>query len=176
MNKFKKITLGLLGIALLTTGLYSCSNDNEETDKQQTENKTANAREDKIQTFYGKIPLKGVNDESTIPNIEVTVDVETEEVIGYKIDPIVSEYYKIEPSELNTLFKIEMGSLINTLNGEPDRGEKFTDHAGCIEACKDKYTNPDGTKKPGRGGCKASCWVDTAVKVIEAIANGMSRS
>jgi len=32
MNKFKQITLGLLGTALLATGLYSCSNDNETTD------------------------------------------------------------------------------------------------------------------------------------------------
>ncbi|WP_177761588.1 hypothetical protein [Flavobacterium sp. I3-2] len=55
MNKFKKITLGLLGAALLTTGLYSCSNDNETTDAQQTENKTANARtaSSVIKQYYG---------------------------------------------------------------------------------------------------------------------------
>ena len=44
MNKFKKITLWLLGAAFLTTGLYSCSSDNETADVQQTENKTASAR------------------------------------------------------------------------------------------------------------------------------------
>jgi len=55
MNKFKKITLGLLGAALLTTGLYSCSNDNETTDVQQTENKTASARtaSSVLKQYYG---------------------------------------------------------------------------------------------------------------------------
>lgn len=50
MNKFKKITLGLLGAALLATGLYSCSNDNETTDVQQIE-KDAQARGVSKDTF-----------------------------------------------------------------------------------------------------------------------------
>jgi len=55
MNKFKKITLGLLGAALLTTGLYSCSNDNETVDVQQTENKTMHARTatSVLKQYYG---------------------------------------------------------------------------------------------------------------------------
>ena len=55
MNKFKKITLWLLGAAFLTTGLYSCSSDNETADVQQTENKTASARtaSSVIKQYYG---------------------------------------------------------------------------------------------------------------------------
>lgn len=55
MNKFKKITLGLLGAAFLTTGLYSCSSENETADVQQTENKTVSARtaSSVIKQYYG---------------------------------------------------------------------------------------------------------------------------
>ncbi|WLD23160.1 hypothetical protein NU10_10635 [Flavobacterium dauae] len=68
-----------------------------------------------------------------------------------------------------------MGSLFTSLNGEPkDDGAKFTDHAGCIEACKDKYI-VDGEKQKGLGACKGNCWVDTSVKVIVAIAQGLKK-
>lgn len=37
MNKFKKITLGLLGAALLATGFYSCSNENEVIESKESQ-------------------------------------------------------------------------------------------------------------------------------------------
>lgn len=45
MNKFRKITFTLLGAVLLSSGLYSCSNDNENltddfSSKQFLSNKT----------------------------------------------------------------------------------------------------------------------------------------
>ena len=55
MNKFKKITLGLLGVALLTTGLYSCSDDNETTTVEQSEQTALLSRpsSDVIKKYYG---------------------------------------------------------------------------------------------------------------------------
>ena len=65
MNKFKKITLGLLGVALLTTGLYSCSNENDAINEQVIENSTFSARpsSDVIKKYYGKNldVLKSIN-------------------------------------------------------------------------------------------------------------------
>ncbi|TXK74601.1 hypothetical protein [Mesonia sp. HuA40] len=71
--------------------------------------------------------------------------------------------------ELKGITKAELeAELINVANGDgdddDDPNDGLTEHAGCIEACKDKYE-----KNEGRGGCKAACWVDTTVRVIEAI-------
>lgn len=45
MKNFKKITLGVLGAVLLTTGLYSCSNDSETVGITQSEKVTLNAKD-----------------------------------------------------------------------------------------------------------------------------------
>ncbi|WP_127845536.1 hypothetical protein [Psychroflexus aestuariivivens] len=50
--------------------------------------------------------------------------------------------------------------------GDPNPNDGMTPHARCIESCKDKYTDANGNKIRGRGGCKANCWVDTGVKIL----------
>lgn len=72
MNKFKKITLGLFGAVLFATGLYSCSNDNETTDVQRTENRTANARtaSSVLKQYYG-------SDLSVLSSVKITDDLGT---------------------------------------------------------------------------------------------------
>lgn len=66
-------------------------------------------------------------------------------------------------------------SLINMTNdefvAEVERNmylKTFGNHSSCIEDCKDKYTDDNGNKIKGRGACKANCWIDTAVAVLEA--------
>lgn len=43
-------------------------------------------------------------------------------------------------------------------------------HAECISGCNDKYTDAQGNKMRGRGACKFHCWVETSVRLVEAIA------
>lgn len=56
------------------------------------------------------------------------------------------------------------------------RGEGET-HSGCINECNERYTDADGKKIKGRGACRANCWVDTVIELIDRIgkaAGGMS--
>lgn len=89
-------------------------------------------------------------------------------VLEYKIEESVATAYKIDHSQLNELFRNDMGGLLTSLNGEPGEGKNHS-HSGCIKDCNERHTNPDGSKKPGRGGCKAACWVDTAVVVAQKV-------
>ena len=53
-------------------------------------------------------------------------------------------------------------------------------HSECMNDCRDIYLDEDGeriltadgNKKKGYGSCKANCWVDTAVRVLDAIIPG----
>lgn len=73
--------------------------------------------------------------------------------------------------ELKGITRAEFeAELINVTNGgdddEDDPNDGLSPHAKCIETCKDKYLNPDGSKKSGLGGCKANCWVDTGIRIL----------
>lgn len=179
MKNFKKFTLGVMGAVLLATGLWACSNDNDAvaSDNLKEQVAVASREEGNIRTFYGRIPLPEEFGNDATPNFSALIDVENEVVLEYRIDHIVADAYQIPYAELNELFRIDMGTLLTSLNGKPkdgDDGSKFTDHAGCIEACKDKYI-VDGEKQKGLGSCKANCWVDTGVKVVAAIAKAFSK-
>ncbi|SHJ17664.1 hypothetical protein SAMN04488096_109147 [Mesonia phycicola] len=73
--------------------------------------------------------------------------------------------------ELKGITRAEFeAELINVTNGgdEDDPNDGLSPHSKCIEACKDKYTDEDGNKIKGRGSCKANCWVDTAIRLMDA--------
>lgn len=62
--------------------------------------------------------------------------------------------------------------LREKMGAEYDMDSKFATrgaHADCITQCYSDFTNPDGSKKKGRGSCKAGCWVDSVVRIIETI-------
>jgi hypothetical protein len=44
------------------------------------------------------------------------------------------------------------------------------EHSDCISGCNSSFTDDNGDKISGRGACKGNCWVDTAVRVLEAAA------
>lgn len=170
MKNFKKITLGILGATILSLGLYACSNDDATTTNNNTTTKQSStaAKEGNIQKFYGRIPLPAEFENDATANFSVLVDVENEVVLEYQIDESVSIAYNVDNAELNERFKQDMGGLLTSLNGEPGNVTNHS-HSGCIKDCNERYTNPDGSKKPGRGGCKAACWVDTAVVVAQKV-------
>ena len=47
---------------------------------------------------------------------------------------------------------------------DPNNQDKQDEHASCIAGCHDEFTDEDGNKIKGRGGCKAKCWGKTAAK------------
>lgn len=92
-------------------------------------------------------------------------DVESEKLIDYSVSPELLKSIDMSAEELDNYLKEKMGTIYNLGNVPTTRGE----HANCIEMCKDKYTDSDGNKIKGRGACKANCWVDTGVKILEAL-------
>ena len=70
----------------------------------------------------------------------------------------------ISQSEFDSQLQTEVNS-----DDDDDPNDGLSPHAQCIETCKDKYTDENGNKIRGRGACKANCWVDTAIRLVEAI-------
>ncbi|WP_298144947.1 hypothetical protein [Flavobacterium sp.] len=42
-------------------------------------------------------------------------------------------------------------------------------HSQCIDRCNKDYTGPNGEKLPGRGWCKAGCWLNTTIRIAVAV-------
>lgn len=170
MKNFKKITLGILGATILSLGLYACSNDDATTanNNTTTEQSATAAKEGNIQKFYGRIPLPAEFENDATANFYAVIDVENEVVLEYKIEESVATAYKIDHSQLNELFRNDMGGLLTSLNGEPGEGKNHS-HSGCMKACREEFPTVDGVKTPGLGKCKAACWVDTAVVVAQKV-------
>ncbi|MCK0131919.1 hypothetical protein MWU59_10450 [Flavobacteriaceae bacterium F08102] len=77
--------------------------------------------------------------------------------------------FQLSSSILNAL-NINQKDFERKLNEKLTQKSAAGDHNDCMEACKDKYTNEDGSKIKGRGGCKFSCWVDTVIQLAEILA------
>ena len=56
-----------------------------------------------------------------------------------------------------------------TSHPDPESQDKKNQHASCIADCHDTFTDDDGNKIKGRGGCKAHCWVDSAARLVSAV-------
>lgn len=178
MKNFKKITLGLLGATILSLGLYACSNDDATTanNNTTTEQTVTAAKEGNIQKFYGRIPLPAEFENDATANFYAVIDVEKEVVLEYKIEESVAIAYKIDHSQLNELFRHDMGSLLTSLNGEPGDGGNKHSHSECMANCRKEFPTVDGVKTPGLGKCKAGCWVDTAIVVAEKVLRFLEQS
>ncbi len=129
--------------------VISCSNDNNDNLEIKTDDPTL--------TFSRDVELttlkNGKSVSSGVGQITVILDEATEEVVDYEISQNLLDTAGITLEEFGNLLE-EDKERIATMKGA---------HSDCIEACKDKYE-----KNEGRGGCKANCWVDTAVEVLKA--------
>lgn len=99
---------------------------------------------------------------SVVASITVIIDSDTEEIVNYYFSQNVYQSTGKTASELDVIFRAEMGDDY-FLQENMNKGE----HKDCIEECKDKYTNPDGSKIKGRGACKTNCWIDSILRFFE---------
>lgn len=82
------------------------------------------------------------------------------------------------PEKGNGLIKLEFSENIlldggvktnhlvtaNTDSSEPNEGL-----GDCVSKCHAKFTDTNGVKIPGRGACKAECWMTAIVKAVKTI-------
>jgi len=147
LNKFK-ILLPLVMLSMLT---FSCK-DEESAIPFEEANKIIFTEELELRISSTK------SDGSIVGNITGVFDENIEEVTTFKLSDNILKALKMSQRE----FEIK---LAQKLTQKADDGE----HKDCMEDCKDKYTDEDGTKLKGRGGCKFACWVDTVVELAKEL-------
>lgn len=101
---------------------------------------------------------------STDPIFKILYDTNTEGL--NKI--LFSEKYLSENDISKDVLEDEFNKLHTESKSDPNEPE-LSEHASCIEACKDRYTDDKGNKIKGRGACKGNCWVDTGIRIVEAL-------
>lgn len=149
-NLFKFLPVALFGFCLV---LSFCSK-NDETDLTNGNSAKSAEIEDITETWPFTLEVDG----QTI-NGELTLDWNHETETANEI--LVSG---------NVLSDLDLSQEdFNSKLGDATEGEGYG-HAGCIAGCNDKYTDENGNKIRGRGACKANCWVETAVRILEAVA------
>lgn len=107
--------------------------------------------------------------------ISAQFDLLTESLVGYSVSQGVLDKLGMNKEELDIYLKQRMGSyydvsatIINKMQEcTPESGPRLSDHAACIEWC-----NSNKERGEGRGNCKFNCWVDTAIKIIDACIPG----
>lgn len=97
-----------------------------------------------------------------ITEIIVTYDDSNENLIKISISDNFLIVLDVDITEIEN-------AIIEEVNSDKEGGPRLSEHAACIEWCKKNYTDADGNKIEGRGACKANCWVDTAIRVLEAL-------
>lgn len=155
-NSFKrlsKITLIAATFFVLFYSVYSCTNSNDEISKNELTAKVV-----KINLQNAKV---GSNFNS---DVEFIFDEVTETVVDINASQDLLNYINMTDDQLDDYV---MQQMEKAADGDDDKPKH--DHATCMQGCYDKFTNADGTKKPGRGGCRFACWTSTAVQIIEAI-------
>lgn len=160
---------------ILVMSLMSCSNDDnskiQSSEPMQFIKLDINYDENSTNSTFSENNYEIYEKETTVKNTE------TGEVFNVTFLIGLSDYddrlYSLEVSdnflEAGNITKEELQSEINNVvNGDPEE-PKLSPHASCIQWCNQQYTDENGEKIKGRGGCKAGCWVDTAVRIIEAL-------
>lgn len=144
MKKLIYLVLTSLGSLLF----FSC--DNNETNEKQPEDTFSTVSQKIEMTVKGKgEKVEGI--------ISFTVNDRTNKVTSFHFSEGIEDATDMTSMELFNEVKNKME--LKT------KGE----HSDCIEGCIDKYTDENGGKIKGRGRCKANCWVDTAVRVLDKI-------
>jgi|GEM_PF-1668691 len=153
-NKYLKI---IPFAFFLSFALVSCDTDNNEGSPEViTENITLQIGETKS-LVSGTILLEW--------------DTHAENPHDVVISDNLLEAVGISQEEFDQLL-IENGLIVAKNDGDKDLPPE--NHAGCIEWCKQEYTDENGDKIRGRGECKSGCWIQTAVRVLEAAAKIVS--
>lgn len=182
MKNFKKFTLGVMGAALLATGLWACSNDNEAA--------AAGSSVESTQTAAREIIFKKMRLPDQIQSFDEEFELITEDVIyidakgirnegqirfrvPYNDMKIVSIEFSanlLEAAEVNEEYFISNPGPLLEAYGDPendkdkDSGLQGDDrsHGERMKWCYDNFE-----KKQGRGGCVAGEWVTTVGKAFK---------
>lgn len=140
---------------------YSCDNESEETDKPDL--------------AFVNVPIpnkylaQNCEEEHDIATVDIVVQKNGKEVFGKaRVTTPLDDNDKIIQLEISQNIITETSfdpEFWITLDTSPHRTK-----GSCIAECNKEYTNTDGSKKKGRGWCKAGCWIETAAKVAIAAA------
>ncbi|RKE00120.1 hypothetical protein [Marinifilum flexuosum] len=154
----KKVLLLALSFVLLIA--YSCDNDSEEPNTPE------------VAFIDVPIPDKylaqNCEGECEVTIIDIAVQKDNIEVFGKaRITTPIGNNDKIIQFEVSE-------NIINDTSLDPnfwiniDTSPHRT-KGSCIAECQKEFTNKDGSKKKGRGWCKAGCWAETAAKVAAVV-------
>jgi hypothetical protein len=102
----------------------------------------------------------------------LTYDNNLDQIVDYDFSDNLFSDYNINEQALRNLIDAEVNGVIIKNSDPGDNDGELSPHAACIEWCNDHYTDSDGNKIPGRGACKANCWVDTFVRLVDALVPG----
>lgn len=131
--------------------------------------------EDKSDVEIIKKQFSLLNKSNVQYNILLTYDNNLDQIVDYDLSENFFTDNNINEQELRNLIDAEVNGVIFK-NGDPGENDEndgeLSPHAACIEWCNDEYTDSDGNKIPGRGSCKANCWVDTVIRVVDALVPG----
>ena len=181
MKRIKTTALAIFGAAILTAGLYACSNDNETTTTNPSTEKTTAAKES---YEFIRVPLPDYLQSTDIEAQEVEADIELTDNKGnvfrgamrYTIDETGE---KLNRMEFSTNL-IERGLITkDVFVTNPDITYSIfgssTPHGDCIKFCSDNFITKDNLKKPGYGDCIAGCYMESTGRLIEAIGNALGK-
>lgn len=148
----KLVPVAFFGILLAAT---SCT-DNEETINQEPSLSKSVASEEIPEIWPFAIEVNGqtINGELTL-----NWNHETETANEVLVSTNVLNALDLSQEEFNA----KLGDATKSQRGE------LSPHAACIQWCRDNYTDENGKRIPGRGACKANCWVDTVIRLIDAL-------
>tara|TARA_B100000508_G_scaffold121717_1_gene103492 strand:- start:800 stop:1279 length:480 start_codon:yes stop_codon:yes gene_type:complete len=158
----KKLIKGALFLALVGTVIVGCEKEESQfpigsTEINPTKTKSANNKsnlEDYI-FQYNQI------------TITISYDTLSELVTWVSLNSEAYDLIDMTPQEF--FDEVENSAA---LEGSP--------HSACIKECRDEYLDENGdrqldengNKKKGYGGCRTNCWVDTTVRVLDALIPG----
>ncbi len=144
----------LFSLLLVLILFFSCKEDLSENLEPTLKNSRQTA------TITRNFNLKIANNPNPIAaSVTVIIDTETEEIVNYYFSQSVLLSLAKTTEELDSILRDEMGDMY-FLQEKLTKGA----HADCMNDCRDRYTRGNG-----RGECRANCWIDTAIRILEAI-------
>ncbi len=177
MRNFK--FLAILAALAFSTLMLSCNNTEALPEEYYGEDEILNIERDitfEVATRAGSVAFVG-------GSFSVSYNTAVERVISYTISPEILEATGMTKQELDAYLKEHMDAedyndLVSYAKAEPGTRPNDIDmskydvktHMGCMQYCRDRYTTADGKKISGRGVCKADCWIDSAVRILQGAA------
>lgn len=172
----KKLTT-FLGITIFSLSLFACSqkDDNAQPEAPQENNIITLTAEIDFSENMPKGPSSAFSDEGLINTttrpkvVSVRYDLGKEELVSWLVEDdtylIVEQQTGYTRSEVNAIIDSNIQKM------ESGYYASQSDFGGfalprCISDCYDRYTGADGVKKPGRGSCKAACYIEWFKKEV----------